>query len=461
MKRSVVLLLLLVCCCSTVFSIEVDSLFEKKFGKVTVYHPVGTPTSVAIFVSGDGGWRHGVLNMAINIARQGALVLGIDAKHYNKYLSKLKAGCLYPAADFEELSLDVQKRYKFATYYKPVLIGYSYGAVLVYGILAQAPSNTFKGAIALGFCPDIDLPKPLCTGNGLTQHVIKAGKRYYLEATNKLAEPFIVLNGVRDETCPFEATASFLKDMPQTELVTLPKVGHGFSIADNWLPQFNAAYQKILRNKAQEPRVADKKLPITMVSPTKKNDLPLMFLISGDGGWTSFDQKLSVALAEKGFSVIGLDAQKYFWKPKTPESSAEEFNKLILQFQQECNKQSFVLAGYSFGASVIPFIANRLSNEVKGDLRAVVMLSPDEKADFEIHILDLLKLGTRDTPYDVIAEAKKISTVKPFCVFGKDEDEDVKLKFSKNGIKVYIVPGGHHFTDDLGIVAGLIKTHVD
>ncbi|WP_448633649.1 hypothetical protein [Pedobacter panaciterrae] len=113
--------------------------------------------------------------MAKNIANQGALVLGIDGKRFGNYLSKESAQCLYPAADFEELSLFIQKKYKLTNYHKPVLLGYSYGAVLIYGILAQAPANTFKGAIALGFCPDINIKKPMCKGAGLTQHVLKPG----------------------------------------------------------------------------------------------------------------------------------------------------------------------------------------------------------------------------------------------------------------------------------------------
>ncbi|SPZ91950.1 Type IV secretory pathway, VirJ component [Sphingobacterium multivorum] len=48
------------------------------------------------------------------------------------------------------------------------MVGYSYGATLVYGLIAQAPAGTFRGGIALGFCPDITIAKPLCKGSGLS-----------------------------------------------------------------------------------------------------------------------------------------------------------------------------------------------------------------------------------------------------------------------------------------------------
>ena len=462
MKRCILLCFMLVCLWVTKgLAGQIDSVTHKKFGVITVYHPTGTPTSVALFVSGDGGWKNGVINMAKNIANQGALVLGIDAKRYGNYLSKVSAQCLYPAADFEELSLFIQKKYKFTNYYKPVLIGYSYGAVLIYGILAQAPANTFKGAIALGFCPDIELKKPLCKGSGLTQHVLKPGVSYYLEATKSLTAPFIVLNGVKDQTCPFDATAAFLKDMPMTELVTLTKVGHGFSIANNWLPNFNAAYKKVLaarafNEQASQPKAYSGTMPLTLIHSDKKNNLPFVFMISGDGGWTSFDQSLAESMASKGLSVIGLDAQKYFWNAKTPESVTADLSKAVAYYKQELGKESFVLAGYSFGASVVPFLASRLSAEMKSGLRTVFSLSPDVNADFEIHITDMLSLGSSDDKYDVIAEIKKIKSLKPLCVFGTEEDADIKDKFVRNGIKVATILGNHHFNDDYTAISSVL-----
>ncbi len=448
--------------CATAFSQVTDSVSYGKFGKITIYKPIGIPASVALFVSGDGGWNKAVSEMAKNLANQGALVVGIDARHYEFYLSKVKDNCLYPAGDFEELSMDIQKKYKLTTYHKPVLVGYSYGAVLVYGILAQAPANTFRGALALGFCPDINMVKPMCKGNGLTQHVLKPGKSYYLEATNTLTAPFIVLNGVKDLTCPFNATAIFLKDMPMAELITLDKVGHGFKVANNWFSEYNAAYKKIVDGNSTELKnTVTESLPLTIVSATKKNTLPFVFMISGDGGWTSFDQSLAEALAAKGIYVVGLDAQKYFWNEKTPDNTAAEINKVILKYQAQFGKKNFILAGYSFGASVIPFLATRLPSDMEKNLKGVFSLSPDGEADFEIHISDMLNFGKAKGKYNVVSEMKKIKGLKPVCIFGKEEDDDGKAGFLKNGIKVINIPGNHHYDKDYMRIASIISGITD
>lgn len=428
------------------------------FGKLTMYQPKSPPSSLVLFVSGDGGWQFGVINMAKFLAQQGALVAGVDAKHFAAYMARQKKDCYYPAADFEQLSMALQKKYKFASYQKPILVGYSYGATLIYGLIAQAPAGTFKGGIALGFCPDIDLRKPLCKGSGLPSHILKPGKSYYLDKVEKLAAPFIALNGVKDQTCPFNATATFLKGMENAELVTLPKVGHGFSIADNWLPQFKTAYLKILGPSQKNPSFSALKteMPIQLVEPkTYTNEL--MFMISGDGGWTSFDQDLANTFVAKGLKVIGLDAQKYFWNAKTPEQTATEIAKILAYYQEKEPSIKFSIMGYSFGACVAPFIVNRLPEQIKKATKTVALLSPDDRADFEIHVADMLSLSSDNEPYDVVAELRKTS-VKKLCIFGSDEDKETMAKFRNSGAALETLPGGHHFDNDYNaIVEKVVK----
>jgi type IV secretory pathway VirJ component len=441
--------------------VDTTSVSYGKFGKITVYVPSGTPNALVLFVSGDGGWKGVITTMAKTLAGEGAMVLGIDARHYSYYLSKRTSDCLYPAADFEELSLSIQQKYKFANYYKPVLAGYSYGAVLVYGILAQAPANTFKGAISLGFSPDINLKKPMCKGNGLTQHVLKPGISFYLERCEKLTAPFLVLNGVKDQTCPYGATEAFMKGLPNAELVPL-KVGHGFAAVANWQSELLTAYKKITDATAFANIKMVNNLPLNVVSSLKKNNLPFIFMISGDGGWTSFDQSLAESLAAEGLTVVGLDAQKYFWKEKTPNGAAEDIAKVIIQYRSQLGKDEFVLAGYSFGGSVVPFIASRLPAGLKSKLKAVVSLSPDETADFEIHISDMLNIGGGEEQYYVIPEFKKLGNIPHRCYFGSEEDGDARKNFSKNGINTGVLRGNHHFNDDFdGISRSIVKVFSD
>jgi len=473
MKRLILIIAILFYFSGPSFALNAEeSLSYGPFGKIMIYQPAKKPTAVVLFVSGDGGWKDGVITMAQSLAGQGALVLGIDARNYKKALAKRKTDCYYPAADFEQLSLMIQKKYKFSNYTKPVLAGYSYGATLIYAILAQAPANTFKGAVALGFCPDIESKKTFCKGNGLTQHILKPGFSFWLERNEHLTAPFIVLNGFKDEACPFAATASFLKDMPMAVLIDLPKTGHGFAVTADWSPQFIAAYQQVINTpsfaerkqgenkelKSQAIKLYGQDLPLTVIPATKKSNLPLVVMISGDGGWTSFDQSLAESLAARGLPVVGLDAQKYFWDARTPEKTTSDLSKAILHYSTQLGKDKFVLAGYSFGASVVPFVANRLDPALKSHLSAVLSLSPDITADFEIHVLDMLSFGSTTETYNVQAEMKKIKNVPVISFFGNQESGDIAAKFIKAGLKTEIIQGDHHFGDNFqGLSLDLLK----
>jgi len=445
----------------------VDTVRYGNFGKLVIYKPAKPPDAMVLFVSGDSGWNNGIGNIANQIVAQGALVAGINIRYYLKSLKKQHGTCYYPASDFELLSLFLQKKYKFHNYMKPILLGYSSGATLVYGILAQAPANTFKGAVSLGFCPDLATNKPLCPGNGLKVHSLQTGISWYLEASDNLTAPFIVLLGMNDKVCPYKHTEAFMKKVRDGELILLPKVAHGMSLRKNYLPYLLYAYNKVKKALSYPEMIAAKnklfkqQLPVKLESnlplnefPVRKNDTkPMVFFISGDGGWTSFDEGVAEELTEKGVPVIGLDAQKYFWQPRTPVETAVEITKVLHHYLDAWKKNSFILCGYSFGADIIPFIISRLPADLKPMLQHAVMMSPDPSADFEIHVTDMLSLGSNNDNYDVLAELKKISKKNVTCIFGEEEDSDDRALFKTAGAGVLLLPGAHHYDNNFSAIA--------
>ena len=81
-----------------------DTLVHGRFGTTTLYRPAAAVTSVALFVSGDGGWNTGVIDMARALADHGALVIGIDIRHYLAELARARSTCVSFAGDFEDLA---------------------------------------------------------------------------------------------------------------------------------------------------------------------------------------------------------------------------------------------------------------------------------------------------------------------------------------------------------------------
>jgi type IV secretory pathway VirJ component len=449
---------------------QVDSLKFGNFGEVYVYTPRVVPDAIVLFVSGDGGWNPGIIKIGMKMVDQGSLVVGIDIRRYMATLKEKHTKCLYPASDFEILSLYLQKKYHFKDYLKPILMGYSSGATLVYGILLQAPANTFKGAISMGFCPDIESAIPLCSGNELKQHILKPGISWYLESTDNLTAPFIVINGKNDKTCLYRETEAFMKKVKNSEFFILPNIAHNMSVQKNYLPfliyaynkvKNSASYSEMVSAKHQSPSLQKIEKPVTglplIILPVAKSDtMPLLVFISGDGGWTSFDESVAENLVNKGIPVIGLDSQKYFWQARTPDETTAELTKVLHHYLTAWNKKSFVLCGYSFGADLIPFVVNRLPGDLKYRLKSAVMMSPDPKADFEIHVSDMLSFGSSSDKYNVLPELKKCSAGHKICIFGKEEDSETPKQFGNAGANVRLLPGGHHFNNDYNAIASEI-----
>ena len=442
---------------------SVDSILYGNFGKVYIYKPKTIPDAVVLFVSGDGGWNQGPINMGNHLVDQGALVVGINISKYLTNKMQQHEKCYYPAGDFEELSLYIQKKYKFRNYIKPILMGYSSGATLVYGILAQAPANTFKGAISMGFCPDIPTVEPLCTTNELRQHPLKpGGVIWILEPSDKLTAPFIVINGMDDKVCDFKHTKVFMDKINNGEYIGIPKAGHGMSVQKNYLPHLLHAYNKIKKSVTYPEMVSEKnkfiasqqsqkpttELPLIILPVNRIDTLPLLVFISGAGGWTGFEEGIAENLVKRGIPIIGIDAQKYFWQPRTPDETAAELVKVIHHYLDAWNKKSFIFCGYSFGADVIPFMVNRLPFDLNYMMKGAVMMSPDTKTDFEIHAADMPGFGSRNDKNTVLTEVKKSTLRNMTCIFGKEEQIELQIMFKDAGAHIRLLPGSHNYNND-------------
>jgi len=265
------------------------------------------------------------------------------------------------------------------------------------------------------------------------------------------------MNGEKDQICNYASTSTFLKGIGNAEMIKLENVGHGFSKEENWVPQFHLAFQKILTAGATEKTstLIKSNLPLHFFE-TKTHSNSLVFMLSGDGGWTSFDEGIANSLVNRGTRVIGLDSQKYFWKAKTPNQVASDINQVLSECLKTNPNLIISMLGYSFGADVTPFIVNRLPEDIKKSLKSVVLISPDEFGDFEIHVSDMLNFGSKTRPYHVIEELRKLNGIKKLCVFGSDEDHSITSKFRETNSKIEILPGGHHFNNDFQSISDRI-----
>jgi type IV secretory pathway VirJ component len=440
-----------------------DSVNVAPFGKVYIYKITETPRNVVILISGDGGWKFGVVGFAETFSKMDNLVIGVDILRYYKDLRQRTGDCYNVSADFVQLATVIEKRYNYAEYIPPVIMGYSSGATLVYGILAQSRPGTFKGGISLGFCPDIELPKMLCQINGLTEKVDIEGKKYFLLPDAKLGNKWIVLHGKLDKVCDYNETVDFVKKTADAELITLPNTGHGFSKWNDFMPEWKDAFNRLIEKNSNDKPVnvnTDyvKNLPIVITNAKLQNkDAPVALLVSGDGGWYGFEQSIADKLANHGIPTLGLDAKKYFWKRRTPEETASDMIKALNFYSKEWGRERFLLIGYSLGAEIVPFITSRLPGEMSDKVTLTVLLSPETTTDFEIHVSNMLGIGNRQNTFQVMDEIIKAQIVPTLIIIGDGEKTRVPELLTGTSVKIKKIPGDHHYKYNTALIVQIMK----
>ncbi len=462
-KARVILALILLLSIGGVAHASVKTLTYERFGKVWLYCNVSHPRSVVLFVSGDGGWNLGVVDMARQLAKLDALVVGIDVVHYLKKLDAGTGKCSYPAGDFEMLSHYVQKKLKLPAYIRPVLIGYSSGATLVYAVLVQAPTNTFRGAVSMGFSPDLPITKPLCKGSGLVCRKEVHPRGYIFLPAKNLPDPWFVLQGTIDEVCNPAETEAYVKKVRGAKIVILPKVGHGYSVYRNWMPQFKKVFESLARQQApgESTTIGNlSDLPLSEVPAEKPGTDTMAVIITGDGGWAGLDREIGRRLADRGISVVGLSSLRYFWHPKTPDRAGHDLARILNGYMCRWHKKKAILIGYSMGADVLPFMVNRLPADLQSRIAAVALLSPSKTADFAFHFTNWLPGKTSDkSGMAVLPEIKKLADVHHIpllCFCGDAESNALCARLKNVPARVVSLSGGHHLGGKYNTIARMI-----
>jgi type IV secretory pathway VirJ component len=421
-------------------------------GPVVIERPQGTPKTVTLFLSGDGGWNKGVVDMAHHLNEEGALVLGLDVREINRRSQQSAAKCDALAVTLEGLAHHVEQTLGLHDYIKPVIVGYSSGATLAYTALAQSPAGTFRGALSLGFCPDLEDWKPMCRGEGLEHDVAAKGVVY--RPAQHLRDPWVAMQGEQDQVCAASQTAAFVKKVPNGALVSLPAVGHGYSVERNWLPQFRTAYHSIADVPMQQallPADVDD-LPLVELPGLKQADgNRVAIMLSGDGGWAGLDRAVADELNARGWSVVGWDSLRYFWTARTPQQAAHDLDRVVRHYAHAWHANQVLLIGYSQGADVLPFMVNRLPEATRELVRGNVAIGISDEAFFKFSVTHWIATPTGGMPIRPEVEQGHLG---PFtCIYGADDKDSPCRTYRIAGLKRMELPGGHHFDGDYAEVA--------
>lgn len=428
-------------------------LSHGRFKDVPVYAPSGAAGSFAFLLSGDEGWDRNADTLAELLSQQGALIVGIDLAKFKVVLEADGGECVFPDGDLENLSHFVQAYLHNSTYLPPMLVATGSGGAMAYAVLAQAPKDTFASALSLGFCPTLNLSKPLCKGSGYEFARGARGSAVVLLPSKNLRNPWVVLTTPKESTCPTAQVREFVSQVHAAALAVLPDLAP---------TAISAAFAKLAG--ANDARAVP-------AAPAALGDLPVIevpaqpgtvasdafaVLMSGDGGWAGLDQDIAVALSAKGIPVVGLDSLRYYWTARTPDGLAADTDRIIRYYSTHLGKKRVLLIGYSQGADVLPFAVNRLPQATKAQVSLMAILGMSEHALFEFHVSSWISEDTSGPP--TLPEVKRITGVPVLCIYGEDERDSLCPKLEPAKFKIVKVKGGHHFNGDYAALADQILT---
>ncbi|WP_134479884.1 virulence factor family protein, partial [Pseudomonas aeruginosa] len=186
-------------------------------------------------------------------------------------------------------------------------------------------------------------------------------------------------------------------------------------------------------------------LPVLEVPAAKPSDIVTLFY-SGDGGWRDLDKDSAEHMASMGYPVVGIDTLRYYWQHKSPEQSAADLSKLMQHYREKWGAKRFVLAGYSFGADILPAIYNRLPGKDQQQVKAMLLLALARTGSFEIEVEGWL--GKAGEEAATGPEMARLPAAKVFCIYGAEEKDESGCTQSQAVGEKLELPGGHHFDED-------------
>ncbi|HXW29248.1 MAG TPA: bifunctional lysylphosphatidylglycerol flippase/synthetase MprF, partial [Xanthobacteraceae bacterium] len=145
------------------------SLETNNLGAIHRVDPTGAMRGLVVLFSDAAGWSSVADVAATALAREGALVVGVDLPTYLLRLdSRPPEPCHIIVGDVESISRQLQRERGNSSYLTPIVAGMGEGGALASALLAQAPAVTIAGAVAYDPTPSVHTRIPLCSTPAVT-----------------------------------------------------------------------------------------------------------------------------------------------------------------------------------------------------------------------------------------------------------------------------------------------------
>ena len=178
---------------------------------------------------------------------------------------------------------------------------------------------------------------------------------------------------------------------------------------------------------------------------------PHVIVLSGEGGWRALDAQLATWLSASGYWVGGIDSLKYFWKPQDDRAAlatdVARYADALARASGSPANARIVLAGYSFGADLAPWIAGAVNHDKR--IAAMVLIGPDLKGSLEARVVELLGFAPKAHTFDTEQALVDARAIPVLFLHGSNDNESAAPALAasfKGHKKLSVVPGAtHHF----------------
>jgi type IV secretory pathway VirJ component len=173
-------------------------------------------------------------------------------------------------------------------------------------------------------------------------------------------------------------------------------------------------------------------------------------LLTGDGGWAKGDQSMAAAFRSRAIPVVGFVSPSYLQVPRTPDIAGRDLRRVLDHYLRKWHGERVIVAGYSRGADLLPFMVSRLPAELRRRLALVAMIGLSDEASFQYRPTDIFADGLRFTDRPVEPEVEKLRGLRMVCISGEREAGSLCPRLDSSMVRIASHAGGHRVTQRVG-----------
>ncbi len=431
--------------------IKVEDIVLKNHEKLKVAHATKPEKGLLIYLANHEDTKN-PLDYAKQFASLSYYVAIVDSQLLLNSAATNSTQCVNLAQKLIDLSAQIQTHFNLDSDNLPILVGTNESSAALYAALAQTDKHVFHAAVSINFAPVLKTHAALCEQEKFTSTGTTGQLR--LTAVKRLPNSFYIFQD--ENALPNLASHEFTDNIGNVKLTIAPDNEQTLAEAIQILQWLDPRLADQISSDTSDSDLPVIEVPVDQSRAQNDAEQTMAIIITGDGGWAAIDKNIAKILADKGIPTVALDSLSYFWKARTPEGTTQDIEAIITQYLEKWNKQKVILVGYSFGADVLPFVANNFSEKTQKQIALIALLGMGKTAAFEFRLSSWMNADKNPDRLPLLPEIEKMKWANSICVYGVTDEAANCLPTAELGVKIISMSGDHHFDEKYDELVGHI-----